>query len=122
MSSVPARAGQEDAGAQIEALQERGKTVDKPKAPGLRVGYAVTLPVARAWGLYVSASRGTTSIGIEEPIQFSEPGVFLVRPDGTPFYGAVQTMPFARPHFDELLGAIDFALADNYPARVEVAA
>ena len=86
------------------------------------MGYAVPLPVARAWGLYVSASRGTTSIGIEEPTQFSEPGVFLVRPDGTLFYGAVQTMPVARPHFDELLGAIDFALANNYPARVEVAA
>jgi peroxiredoxin len=94
----------------------------KLEAPDLRLGYGLPLPVARAWGLYVSASRGTTSIGIEEPALFSEPGVFLVRPDGTLFYGAVQTMPFARPHFDELLGAIDFTLANNYPARGEVAA
>ena len=28
-------------------------------------------------------------------------------------------MPFARQHFDELLGALDFALAKNYPARGE---
>lgn len=102
--------------------RERAQAMaDKLKAPDLRMGYGLPLPMARAWGLYVSASRGTTSIGIEEPAQFSEPGVFLVRPDGTLFYGAVQTMPFARPHFDELLGAIDFTLANNYPARGEVA-
>jgi len=95
---------------------------DKLKAPGLRVGYGLPLAVARAWGLYISTSRGTTSIGIEEPALFAEPAVYLVRPDGTLYYGAVQTMPFARPHFDELLGAIDFALAKQYPARGEYTA
>jgi peroxiredoxin len=91
----------------------------KLSAPGLRVGYGLGLAAAREWGLYISASRGLTSIGIEEPPLFSEPGVFIVRTDGTLYYGAVQTMPFARPHFDELLAAIDFALAKNYPARGE---
>lgn len=95
--------------------------VDKLSAPALRMGYALPLPVAKQWGLYVSSSRGMTSIGIEEPALFSEPGVFLVRPDGTLYYGSVQTMPFARPHFDELLGAIDFAIAKDYPARGEYA-
>ena len=47
--------------------------------------------------------------------------MFIVRPDATLYYGAVQTMPFARPHFDELLAAIDFALAKGYPARGEYA-
>jgi hypothetical protein len=45
--------------------------------------------------------------------------VYLIRPDGSLYYGAVQTMPFARPHFDELLSAIDFAVAKDYPARGE---
>ena len=94
---------------------------DKLRAPALRVGYGLSLAQARAWGLYISTSRGTTSIGIEEPALFSEPGVFIVRPDGTLYYGAVQTMPFARPHFDELLAALDFALDKNYPARGEYA-
>ena len=62
-----------------------------------------------------------TSTGIEEPALFAEPGVFIVRPDGTLYDGAVQTMPLVRPHFDELLAAIDFALARNYPARGEYA-
>jgi peroxiredoxin len=94
---------------------------DKLGAPALRLGYGLSLAQARRWGLYTSTSRGTTSIGIEEPALFSEPGVFIVRPDGTLYYGAVQTMPFARPHFDELLAALDFAIGKNYPARGEYA-
>jgi peroxiredoxin len=101
---------------------ERARAMaDKLKAPGLRMGHSLPLAQAREWGLYLSTSRGTTSIGIEEPALFAEPGVFIVRPDGTLYYGAVQTMPFARPHFDELLAAIDFALAKAYPARGEYA-
>jgi peroxiredoxin len=91
----------------------------KLNAPDLRIGHSLPLQVARTWGLYISASRGATSIGIEEPALFSEPGVFIVRPDATLYYGAVQTMPFARPHFDELIAALDFAMAKNYPARGE---
>lgn len=91
----------------------------KVGAETLRFGYGLSLKAARQWGLYISASRGKTSIGIEEPALFSEPGVFIVRPDGTLYYGAVQTMPFARPQFQDLLGAIDFAIAHDYPARGE---
>ena len=85
----------------------------------LPIGYGLPLDKAREWGLYVSTSRGMTSIGIEEPALFSEPGVFLVRPDGTLYWAIVQTMPFARPHFREMLGAIDFVVAKDYPARGE---
>jgi peroxiredoxin len=99
---------------------ERGQAMaSKLAAPALRMGHSLPLAVARQWGLYLSTSRGTTSIGIEEPALFAEPGVFLVRPDGTLFWGAVQTMPFARPLFSELLAAVDFVLAKNYPARGE---
>jgi peroxiredoxin len=102
--------------------RERAQALaDKLRAPDLRIGHDLPLATAREWGLYISTSRGRTSIGIEEPPLFSEPGVFIVRPDGTLYYGAVQTMPFARPHFDELLAAIDFALAKDYPARGEYA-
>jgi peroxiredoxin len=92
---------------------------DKLQAPGLRIGHSLDLAAARDWGLYLSVSRGLTSIGIEEPALFSEPAVYIVRPDGTLYWGAVQTMPFARPHFDEILGALDFALAKDYPGRGE---
>lgn len=89
--------------------------------PALRMGFGLSLASARAWGLYISAGRGKTSVGVEEPALFVEPGVFIVRPDNTLYYASVQTMPFARPQFKELLMAIDYAISKNYPARGEYA-
>jgi peroxiredoxin len=86
----------------------------------LTVGYGLNLDAARQWGLYISAGIGKTSIGIEEPALFSEPGLFLVRPDDTLYFGSVQTMPFARPKFGDLLLALDFVIERGYPARGEV--
>lgn len=86
----------------------------------LTVGYGVSLEKTREWGLYISAGIGTTSIGIEEPALFAEPGLFLVRPDGTLYFGSVQTMPFARPSFGEIAMALDFVLGKGYPARGEI--
>lgn len=93
---------------------------EKIGASALRVAYDLPLATARNdWGLYISTSRGKTSIGIEEPALFSEPGLFLINPDQTLYYQSTQTMPFVRPHFSELLAAIDFAIEKNYPARGE---
>lgn len=86
---------------------------------GLALGYGLSIATGRAWGLYVSTGRGATSIGIEEPALFTEPGLFLVRPDGTLYWAAIQTMPFARPGFADVLKALDFVIAKDYPARGE---
>jgi len=91
----------------------------KVGASQLRFGYGLPLSVARNWGLYISASRGKTSIGIEEPALFSEPGVFLIRPDRTIYYLSVQSMPFVRPPFGEMVQALDFIIKNDYPARGE---
>lgn len=100
--------------------KERARAMaDKIGARTLRFGFGLSLPKAREWGLYISTSRGKTSIGIEEPALFSEPGVFLVARDRSLYYGSVQTMPFVRPHFSELVSALDFVIANNYPARGE---
>ena len=89
--------------------------------PNLRIGYGLDLATARSWGLYISTGRGKTSAGVEEPPLFSEPGMFLVRPDRTLYFAIVQTMPFVRPHFSDILAALDFVIAKDYPARGEVA-
>ena len=100
--------------------QERAQQMaDKVGIPDLRFGYGLPLSAAKEWGLYISTSRGKTSIGIEEPALFSEPGVFLVRGDGTLYFASVQTMPFVRPHFQEMIGALDFVQKNDYPARGE---
>ena len=64
--------------------------------------------------------KSASSAGVEEPALFSEPGLFLIRPDRTLYFASVQTMPFARPHFADILAALDFVIAKNYPARGEV--
>ncbi len=102
-----------------DTIERTQQMADKIKASKLRMGYGLELKKAREWGLYISSSRGKTSIGVEEPDLFSEPGLFLVRPDQSLFYGSVQTMPFSRPHFSELVGALDFVIANDYPARGE---
>ncbi len=86
----------------------------------LPVAYGLSDDQVRAWGLHRSAGRGLTSIGIEEPAEFNEPGLFIVRPDQTLYWAQVSTMPFARPHFREILGGLKFALEKDYPARGEL--
>jgi peroxiredoxin len=83
------------------------------------IAYGLTIEKARELELPISTSRGKTSIGIEEPEKFSEPGLFLVKPDGTLYAAFIQTMPFARPPLDQLLKAIDFIKEKDYPARGE---
>lgn len=99
-----------------ERTEEMAAKID---AKSLRFAYDLPLSVAREWGLYISTSRGKTSLGIEEPALFSEPGVFLVTPEQTLYYASVQTMPFVRPVFKEMIGALDFVIANDYPGRGE---
>lgn len=95
--------------------QDRAEeTVRHWKLDRTPVGYGLPIETARSWGLYVSRAIKDT-----ETPEFAEPGLFLVRPDGTLYAGAIQTMPFARPHFDEIEKAIDFIVEKDYPARGE---
>ncbi len=114
-----------DSGVGILALsgdgEERAKqAVEDWELKNINLGYGVSAKQAQAWGLHRSAGRGKTSVGIEEPAEFSEPGLFLVRPDNTLYWAQISTMPFARPHFREVLGALGFVLANDYPARGEL--
>jgi len=103
----------------VDGEDRTRQMAEKIGADKLRFAYDLSLAEARAWGLYISTGRGMTSAGVEEPELFSEPGLFMVTPERTLYYGAVQTMPFARPHFGELVKALDFAIEKNYPARGE---
>ena len=98
-----------------DGAERAAKMSEKIKANLVTFAHDLPLSTARAWGLYLSAGRG------DEPALFAEPGVFLVRPEGTLYYGSTQTMPFARPPFADLLGAVDYAISKDYPARGEYA-
>lgn len=80
----------------------------------LHIGCELTIDNARAWELFISRA-----IRDGEPPEFSEPGLFLVKPDGTLFYASRNSAPWGRPPFDQLLRGIDFASERKMPARGE---
>ncbi len=81
----------------------------------LKVGYDLSIDNARAWDLFISSS-----IRDGEPPQFSEPGLFLVKPDGSLFYAATSSAPWGRPPLDQMLRGIDIATERKMPARGEL--
>ncbi len=81
----------------------------------LTIGYGLTEENARQWGLFIS-----TPIQDKEPYDFSEPGMFLVRPDGTLFSAVIHTTPFHRHHFADVMEAVDMIRARDYPSRGNV--
>lgn len=83
----------------------------------LPVGYGLTEKSARDWGLYISGKTKET-----EPERFCEPGIFLLKADGTVYALWYQTVPFARPTFDALKKGISFVLENDYPVRGKVPA
>ena len=85
----------------------------------------MTPRLARDWGLFLTHGRPRAE-GLPEPPWYGEPALFLVRPDGTLFFTAVQNMPFARPRFADLIAGFEFMFARGYfidkdcPARGEI--
>lgn len=88
------------------------RSVEEWELDGFRVGYGLSEESARAWGLFMSTA---TKEG--EPDVFAEPGLFLIRPDGTLFYAAITSLPWGRPDLAELPKAIRFIQDKDYPAR-----
>jgi hypothetical protein len=78
------------------------------------VGYDLDRETAEAWGLYFSKA-----INDGEPDLFSEPGLFLVRSDGSLYYAAVNSMPFGRPKLGDMVKALAFVNEKDYPPRGE---
>lgn len=99
-------------GISMDTEKRAKKTGDEWDIEAIPIAYGLSEKEAKDWGLYLS-----TSISDSEPETFSEPGLFLVKPDNTSYLSSVQTMPFARPHFKDLLNAIDFIEKKDYPAR-----
>jgi peroxiredoxin len=97
-----------------DTLEHATRTQQEWKLDRLPLAYGLTEEDWRAWGLFVSAG-----IKDEEPERFTEPGMFLINPDGSVFYEAITSMPWGRPRLDDVLGGIDFVIANDYPARGE---
>lgn len=81
----------------------------------LTVGYGVSVETMQEWGLFISKGMGD-----EEPERFSEPGLFVIKPDGSIYYVAVNSMTFGRPRMSEILKALEVKITNDAPARGEV--
>ncbi|EAR53162.1 hypothetical protein OG2516_11881 [Oceanicola granulosus HTCC2516] len=83
-------------------------------ASRIAVAHSLDLEAARdAWGLWISDARE----GSEEPALFNEPGVFFILPDRTLYSAHVQSIPFARPSAEDLIGMVKFRAEKQYPPR-----
>jgi peroxiredoxin len=85
----------------------------------LAIAHDLSVEEARRWGLFISTHRGRTSLGVDEPAKFNEPGLFLIRPDNTLYASYIQSAPFTRPKAAEIVNAIGHILKNDYPARGE---
>lgn len=110
-----------EAGVNVVAIssndQELGeKSFSEWELEGLDLGYGLSPEKALEWGLHLSTPRE----GGTDPDIFNEPGLFLVKSDGTLFCSSIQTMPFTRPNLTEILNASKFVVENNYPPRGQI--
>jgi len=76
------------------------------------IGYGLSSEDMRRWGLYLSKGHFAS-----EPTLFSEPAVFLVKPDGRLYFANIGTHPFSRIGFDFLLNGLDYVINNDYLFR-----
>lgn len=81
----------------------------------LLIGYDYPVDEARKLGLFISKA-----VKENEPAFFFEPALLLISRDGTLYSIALQSIPFARPHFKDVIASLDYILRENYPPRGEV--
>ena len=86
-----------------------------------RIGHSLSLPTARRWGLYLTEGRPRPS-GMSEPPFCCEPALYLIAPDKTVWFSAIQNMAFARPRFGDLIDGFDFLVSKGYFTEKECVA
>ena len=78
----------------------------------LNIAYGLSEENARKWGLYISKSIKEAESDI-----FCEPGLFIIREDGTLYLANTSNMPWARPDLTDFPAKLIFAEENNYPVR-----
>lgn len=77
------------------------------------VGYGLSPEQMRELGLYISDPRSPQ----ETDRPFSEPGLFVLNPDGNAQIIDISNAPFARPDLKSLLKGLQFVMSKDYPIR-----
>ncbi|NJO43951.1 MAG: AhpC/TSA family protein [Cyanobacteria bacterium RU_5_0] len=85
---------------------------EKASLQQVTIGYGLTPEEMRHWGLYLSQGHFE-----HEPALFSEPALFLIKPDNRLYFANIGTHPFSRVDFDFLLQGLEYIIPRNYPFR-----
>lgn len=80
---------------------------------GFDLGYDLTPAQMEQLGLYMTQPLSDA----ETNRVFAEPGIFVIRPDGSLLLIAISNGPSARPDLAELLDGMIFTKANNRPPR-----
>ena len=88
------------------------KTKEIWELSNLKIAYDLSAEKAREWNLYIS-----NSIKEAESDVFCEPGLFIVKQDGSLYIVNTSNMPFARPDISSLPSKLIFAQEKGYPVR-----
>ncbi|MDY8111117.1 redoxin domain-containing protein [Fulvimarina sp. 2208YS6-2-32] len=106
--------------AHVVSMDEKERA-EKQKAEwsigNLSIGFGLTEKSAREWGLFMSQKEQDA-----EPDRFAEPGIAVIKPDGTLYSLHLQNVPFARPTIDGLVEGLSFIIENDYPIRGKLAA
>ncbi|MGJ8609707.1 MAG: redoxin domain-containing protein [Octadecabacter sp.] len=77
------------------------------------LGYGLTEDQMNTLGVYVTEPLSPT----ETDRNFAEPGVFVIRPDGSILLISISNGPSARPDLAELLDGMVFTIKNDRPPR-----
>jgi len=77
------------------------------------VGHSLSYDQMRTLGLYISHPRTPP----ETDVDFSEPGLFVINPDGKAQLIDISNAPFARPDIAAVLNGVKMTRERNFPVR-----
>ncbi len=96
-----------------DSLERATQTASDWQLRQLKLAFGLAIDSALHWGLSLSPGRGRSGTGIVEPPLFAEPGLFLIRADGSLAAAALGAHSFSRPRLRELLRALPLLLRQS---------
>ena len=96
----------------MDSKEKAVKAKNEWDLKNLNIAYGLSEEKAREWNLYISKSIKETESDI-----FCEPGLFIIKEDGSLYLVNTSNMPWARPDISSLPAKLVFAEEKNYPVR-----
>ena len=96
----------------MDSKEKALKAKDEWSLHNLKIAYDLSEEKAREWNLYISKSIKEAESDI-----FCEPGLFIIKQDGSLYIINTSNMPFARPDISLLPSKLLFVQDKNYPVR-----